>query len=124
MPFPVAICTACCQPLTDAAGELPPVRIDLVAIEAADAPQPVPVEQRPSVDHHPRLASAGVGNGLGLITNRGAGFNPLRISTAPPPPNRFRAADERLRARVQASTTSREIPRIQPTSKWVEPEPE
>ncbi|MGN6473433.1 MAG: hypothetical protein ACTHK4_07265 [Mycobacteriales bacterium] len=127
---PAAICTACCQPLTDAGPDTTPGWIDLVALEADAFPEPEPQPQAPpppSADHHPRLASAGVGNGLALTSNRAAGFNPVRVSTSPPPPNRFRAADQRQRARVQAAATEQGLPpapSVQPTTKWVEPEPE
>jgi len=134
---PAPICTACCQPLIDLDRETIPGRIDLVALEAGEiampdiAPPPPVVPQptpQPAVDYHPRLASAGAGNGLGLTTNRAAGFNPQRISTAPLPPNRFREADRRMQARVQGGAQpSQDAPpplRVAPSTKWVEPEDE
>jgi hypothetical protein len=111
--------------LTDPDRDPAPGWIDLTALEAAGAGQ-VPPEARPSVEHHPRLAATG-GNTLGIPSNRGAAFKPVQVSAAPPPPNRFLAADQRQRARLQRGSTNPElppVPGIQPTTRWVEPEDE
>ncbi|HWC36319.1 MAG TPA: hypothetical protein VG650_16045 [Mycobacteriales bacterium] len=97
------VCTACCYVLDiGGANESPaePARPDVGGATPARAnPDVLPVAIVPE----PEPATAGLGNGLGIPTQRSAAFKPLRISTTPPPPNPYLAAERRLQARYRAA---------------------
>lgn len=104
------VCTACCY-LFDDAGHAPvPAVTEVAAPETAvpEATAPVLAEARPPMVRVPDAATAGLGNGLRLPTQRGAAFNPLRISSTPPP-NTYLAAERRQRAGLRAAAAKRGV---------------
>jgi hypothetical protein len=113
----VAVCTACCYQLT--APEPEPVTPDWREVARADPGAHAEVEDP---GPQPQVRK---GFSLGIPSNRAAAFRPVRVSDKPPPPNPFRAAEERQRNRLRKQTTDGElpaVPTVQAVPQWSEPD--